>query len=404
MRTFLVIISSLCLFVLLSHRPGDENTAVEVMNLSNEALAQCENFTYSASVIIRIPSGDSIRSTAECWIKKMPRDTLFGYYVRIIENMRVVRIDDKKYPTQDGIIEHLYSGENIYYIIHSAKKVLANIPINAKRFTSLNTESDYIPVDLLMGYSIDGSAVSPEQVSLDSIANEYWVLRIESKRRDEVIERYKQIWIDKNSRLPFKFFSRTEKKDGDIWTTTLEINDLVVNKDNETIDNLLSESNIPSNYELEYPKPPGSEPALPELEFGTSAPAFSLVTFDEDSITLFDLRGEMVLLDFWYINCYPCQLAIPDLNRLDSLYNSKGLNVLGLNYHDRKMERINDYVRRKKIGYTIVKSDKQTAADYKVQGYPTFYLIDREGKIRYSEIGYDEASFDSLEAIIRSEL
>lgn len=398
MRTILLILLALVYGCLTT-----EPTGVEVMNLSNGALENCENFDYSASVIMRIPSGDSISFTGECWLKKMPSDTLFGYYMRIIQSTRKVQMGDRKH-SQKGIVEHLYTGASIYYTQHSSRNITTRPPVNAGGFISVSTARNYIPQDIIVGYTMDKVAVSPDQVSLDSIANDYWVLRIESDLKNEFVERFKLIWINKKTYLPFKFFHKTERSVGDIWTTKVSLANLKVNINSTVVDSILSELSVPQDYEVKNLSPPGKDHKWPSLGIGIPAPSFSLLTNYGDSISFSDLKGKMLLLDFWYINCYPCRKAIPTLNNIKSRYEEKGLEVLGMNPYDRKKERMDDYLSRKKVSYTIVEADSQIIADYKIKSYPTFYLIDRKGNIRFSEIGFLEGSLDSLEAIIQSEL
>ena len=60
------------------------------------------------------------------------------------------------------------------------------------------------------------------------------------------------------------------------------------------------------------------------------APDFTLVSLECDMFTLSDLRGKVILLNFWATWCYPCKIEIPDLNKLQEKYQDKGFDVVGI--------------------------------------------------------------------------
>ena len=60
------------------------------------------------------------------------------------------------------------------------------------------------------------------------------------------------------------------------------------------------------------------------------APDFTLVSLEGDRITLSDLRGNVILLNFWATWCGPCIMEIPDLNKLQEKYQDKGYEVVGI--------------------------------------------------------------------------
>jgi len=103
-----------------------------------------------------------------------------------------------------------------------------------------------------------------------------------------------------------------------------------------------------------------------------------------------DLRGKVVLLDFWATWCAPCIKAIPDLNRFQERYAKDGLVVVGI-CHGRGAERMTEIAQRHRIGYPIV-SDPELAAvkAYRVDTYPDYYLIDRAGRVRGVDLRWEK--------------
>ncbi len=113
---------------------------------------------------------------------------------------------------------------------------------------------------------------------------------------------------------------------------------------------------------------------------------------------LADLRGKVVLLDFWATWCIPCRQTIPKLNALHRKYGERGLVVLGLTDFEGNIEGRNatraeetaylrQFKRQKSIAYGFaVSDDKETARGYGVVTIPTAVLLDRRGRVRFITI------------------
>lgn len=165
---------------------------------------------------------------------------------------------------------------------------------------------------------------------------------------------------------------------------------------------------IPAYYKVkdytrgENPHQPLTDSRL--LPVGTTAPDWELFSLSEEKISLNSLRGQLVLIDFFYKSCYPCIQALPVLQALSMKYKDKGLRIIGIDPFDKKESNIIAFLREKGIDYTILLGGKEVAKNYRVPGYPTIYLIDRTGKIIFSQLGYRQNVESKLEDIIRKNL
>ena len=121
------------------------------------------------------------------------------------------------------------------------------------------------------------------------------------------------------------------------------------------------------------------------LKVGDMAPTFELATVDQKSVRLSDLRGKVVLLDFWASWCRPCVAEFPNLKKLREEFASDGkFEIVGLNL-DNEIEVARGVVERMKLpwlqGHVGDWSKSELPAQYSVSAIPAKYLVGKDGKI-----------------------
>jgi thioredoxin-related protein len=84
-------------------------------------------------------------------------------------------------------------------------------------------------------------------------------------------------------------------------------------------------------------------------------------------------------------------------------YKEKGLVIIGIDPYDKKEDGIEKFLSKRGVNYTVLLKGKDVAKDYHVSGYPTVYLIDKNGKILFSMAGYSSGE-DMLDGIIKRNL
>lgn len=126
-------------------------------------------------------------------------------------------------------------------------------------------------------------------------------------------------------------------------------------------------------------------PAAPQV--GHIAPDVSLRQLDGKPLALSDLRGSVVVLNFWYVNCEPCRFEMPALQRVYDARKAAGLVVLGVDTVD-DAATIRTFVGQLGVRYPVVQDeDLRTTLRYKVVDTPSTFVIDRHGVIRFKTVG-----------------
>lgn len=127
-----------------------------------------------------------------------------------------------------------------------------------------------------------------------------------------------------------------------------------------------------------------------------SAPDFQLTLFDGGDLRLSDLRGRVILLNFWASWCPPCRDEAPDLQALHSDFGEAGLTVIGINILESSRAKALEFMTEFGISYANGEDTGQHITGlYRVEAPPESFLIDKEGKIQRFIMGairYDEMS------------
>jgi len=136
--------------------------------------------------------------------------------------------------------------------------------------------------------------------------------------------------------------------------------------------------------------------AAPELAAGD--------WINSEPLRLKGLRGRVVLIEFWTFGCYNCRNTLPFVKSWHDRYREKGLTVIGVHSpefdEERQVENLRGQVVSLGIRYPIVSdNDYETWNSYKVEAWPTIFLLDKQGRIRWMRVG--EGSYDEAERLIQ---
>jgi thiol-disulfide isomerase/thioredoxin len=125
----------------------------------------------------------------------------------------------------------------------------------------------------------------------------------------------------------------------------------------------------------------------------------------EKPLRLAGLRGKVVLLNMWTFDCYNCKNVVPYVRTWNDTYAGQGLVVIGNHFPEFKYEadlgNLQDAVSKLDIRYAVAQdNDGATWDAYHTRYWPTLYLIDKRGRLRYTHIG--EGAYPETEAAIQT--
>jgi cytochrome c biogenesis protein CcmG/thiol:disulfide interchange protein DsbE len=153
-------------------------------------------------------------------------------------------------------------------------------------------------------------------------------------------------------------------------------------------------------FPMDRPVAEAVKPALPPPTSGPGeqAPSFTLTSLDGSKVSLADFKGKVVILDFWATWCPPCKREIPDFIALQTKYGAQGLQVVGVAVSDEESA-VKKFVNDIGMNYPVLFGTPGVSAQYGgVESIPTTFVIDRDGRIRETFVGYRSA--DTFEAVI----
>ena len=133
------------------------------------------------------------------------------------------------------------------------------------------------------------------------------------------------------------------------------------------------------------------------LQVGQTAPDFAAQSLDGRTVNLKDLQGKVVVLTFWSTRCEICHNEIPKLNQVVERYKGKDVVFLALTMENEA--KVNPYLRKNPFNYTILTNGFGVVLKYANMtkdgginmGFPSYFLIDKQGTIGLKAQGWDKA-------------
>lgn len=374
---------------------GDES-AEEILRRVESMLLEHSSISYDIIFRQKYFSGDdTIRVDARCELIRAQEDTAFGGALW--------------YRTADSL-EIFYDYRTIYAFYRSQGEVVTFDPAKGETFVVNGNiagnviETGFLSPSLFTWFLKPENAVTLEGEEMIG-DRACWKIRIVRPDTEESTDRVQYVWVEKETFLPIRRSFRVRFQGNYQYSEWL-----LSNIRFDSVD--LEQMNERNRRAMEgYPVTaykPRTEEERALLAEGSAAPDFSGIRYgDGTPVRLSEATAKLVVLDFWYMSCYPCMEALPHLDTLYRKYGGEGLQVWGVNSidnNDKQKARFPKFFEYNPITYPVVLTQRTVDSLYNVTGYPTLYIVNEQGKVVYAQIGFGEPSVPEMEKVIRREL
>jgi thiol-disulfide isomerase/thioredoxin len=143
------------------------------------------------------------------------------------------------------------------------------------------------------------------------------------------------------------------------------------------------------------------------LSFATNVPAPEIISstwINSEPVKMEDLRGKVVMVEFWTFGCWNCRNIEPYVKEWHDKFAKQGLVVIAVHSPEFKyeydVEKVKDYIQEHSIPYAVpIDNEFRNWRQYRNRYWPTLYLIDKQGNIQYTHIG--EGGYEETEQTIQ---
>lgn len=305
-----------------------------------------------------------------------------------------------KYQIEDSLFKQIFNGTEEFNLNKKSKTIQINEQPSQKSFegnsafyNSLITLKNVLPLiisDKTIGKAVADTMINGTPNYLITLSLNKRRIKYLGNNFDAMTTKYNFIYkiiINKKNDLPFEILQVNDLNDDFIKTSFVNINTDVQQQPTE-------QSWYYSTYMDEYKQAKQKE--IPQLiSVGSIALNWTLPLYNKnENISLSELKGKVILLDFWFKNCGPCIESVPHLNAINAKFKSKKFEILGINSWDSKKD-IDWFCNKHEVAYNVLMNGKDLAEKYGVNLFPTIVLIDKQGKVLYSG-GFDQAKIEEL--------
>jgi len=143
--------------------------------------------------------------------------------------------------------------------------------------------------------------------------------------------------------------------------------------------------------------------AQAKLKVNAVAPAFTATDINGKKLSLEQLKGKIVVMNFWFIQCGPCRKEMPLLNALVEKYKNNS-EIVFISFAMNEADELKTFFEKNIFSYQTVPTAEKIAKSYKVVFFPTNLVVDKSGKIVFNQSGYSDRIETNLEKAIETAL
>jgi len=139
---------------------------------------------------------------------------------------------------------------------------------------------------------------------------------------------------------------------------------------------------------------------VPNELVGSKAWSFEVKDLEAKAYSLKKLKGKVIVMNHWFVECKPCIMEMPELNRLVQKYKNNEVVFIGVSRSSKKD--IESFLETNRFDYSIIPDAKHVSDNFQVSNFPTNIVIDKEGKIAYYNTGLNTQTIRHIDETIQS--
>lgn len=128
---------------------------------------------------------------------------------------------------------------------------------------------------------------------------------------------------------------------------------------------------------------------------GSSIRDFQVVDIYGETFNSSQLKGKTIVMNFWFVACPPCIQEIPALNDLVKKYENNN-NIVFLAFSRDTQKYLGNFLSKTEFNYSIIPSAKKVIKDYNIYAFPSHVIVNKNGKITYTSVGFENGNINNL--------
>jgi peroxiredoxin len=134
--------------------------------------------------------------------------------------------------------------------------------------------------------------------------------------------------------------------------------------------------------------PPAADATQNAAATVAGVPDFTVTTLDGKTLRLSDLRGQVVVVDYWATWCGPCRIAMPHLQKLYDTYKSQGVTVLALSVDQKGLEVVRPFIQQNGFTFPVAMADEKSVSAFgNFSSIPTTVIVRPDGRVHTTLTG-----------------
>ncbi|MDP9081190.1 MAG: TlpA family protein disulfide reductase [Bacteroidota bacterium] len=360
------------------------NAQVSLVQSTIDKLESYKNFSYQYVYKQKEVFSDTLIHDQKFVLLKAPGDKEIGYFFK-----HELKYGDMKVPTMD-----LYNGKN-----------LISLYPQDSTYTTRNSQAMTFSESLFgkLNWIKTFLNKNPSKIvqSGDTVVNSINSYHLIINTKDTIINKDHQyvrihLFIDKATDLPVGKLTRSRTADFGKEVTNYYTEERYFNYKIDQDNINTAAFTMPEGFHPPKEKP-AAQTAL--LVPGNIAPDWTLYDTDGKKTSLSRLKGKIVLLDFFFVGCVPCMNTLAPLDKLHEKYKNKNFVILSISDRDSK-KLVTAFKKAQRIKNQMYPDGSSVAKLYHVTSAPTFYFIDRDGRIASVVSGYSDDFEKKMSATI----